>query len=264
MPQLLNWLQVFWQRWQKALLFTRASALAFSSILALVPLMVLGLVLFSALSLSAALQSNIQDFIFSNFVASSGQAILGYLQLFSARVWQLSWWSIAFLMVAAFGILFSLEEGLNAVWQVPSRHWFRALGLYVVILLLSPLCLAGSFALSLLLMRVDILPQAVVLVLQSTVVLPWVFSFVGFSFIFKVLPNTRVSVIAALLGGVAAALLFELAKQLFTWYVAAVPNFERIYGVVAAIPLFFLWMYLCWLITFAGAVVCQMSDVRRR
>lgn len=236
MPDILTGLWRFGQLWQRALLFTRAGSLTFASILAIVPLMVMLMAFLSLSPFSTALKPSIESFLFANFVPSSSQMILGYLQHFTDKAWQMSGWSIGFLMLAALKILFSLEDSLNAIWQVPSRHYWRSLIIYGLLLVLSPFFLVCSFVLSLPL-------------------LPLLFSFAVFVTVFKILPNTHVRWSAAVMGALAAASVFEMAKYLFAWYVVAFPSYERIYGITAAIPLFFLWLYCAWLITFFGALI---------
>jgi hypothetical protein len=62
------------------------------------------------------------------------------------------------------------------------------------------------------------------------------------------------SVLAAIAGALAAAAL-EVAKYGFGWYLAQVSTYEVVYGALAALPIFLLWIYLCWIIILAGAAV---------
>ena len=64
--------------------------------------------------------------------------------------------------------------------------------------------------------------------------------------------------VAAALGALTSALLFEVIKHAFIAYVSLFPTYEYIYGAVAAVPLFFLWLYCCWLILLVGAVVTYL------
>jgi membrane protein len=70
-----------------------------------------------------------------------------------------------------------------------------------------------------------------------------------------VLPARRVPLRASCVGGLVAALLFEAAKLGFVLYVANVPTYERVYGTLAALPLFLLWVFVSWVIVLAGAAV---------
>ena len=53
----------------------------------------------------------------------------------------------------------------------------------------------------------------------------------------------------------AAALAFEAAKHGYAYYLTRVPTYEVVYGALAALPVFLIWIYLCWLIVLAGAAI---------
>ena len=69
------------------------------------------------------------------------------------------------------------------------------------------------------------------------------------------MPNRRVPWRHAFVGAFAAALAFEAAKHGFAVYVKNVPTYELVYGTLAALPVFLIWIYVCWLIVLAGAAV---------
>ena len=81
--------------------------------------------------------------------------------------------------------------------------------------------------------------------------------------IYSAVPNARVPLRHALLGGAFVALLVEVAKALFGLFVSLFPGYQLIYGAFATVPLFLLWVYLSWLIVLFGAeLVCNLSSSR--
>jgi membrane protein len=79
----------------------------------------------------------------------------------------------------------------------------------------------------------------------------------AFTILYVYLPNCRVEWRDAVIGGVTAAIAFELSKRGFGYYVRRIPTYTAVYGAFAAVPLFLLWMYLCWFITLAGAMIAS-------
>ena len=79
--------------------------------------------------------------------------------------------------------------------------------------------------------------------------------------IYATVPNRQVKLKHALAGGVVGALLFEGTKRMFSMYVLNFGNYEVIYGAVASIPIFFVWVYLSWLVVLFGAeVAAALAD----
>jgi len=252
MPAFFHVLRKFFLYFLDTECFTRASALAFTTVLALVPLMVVALSIFSFLPISQNIQLQIQAFIFSNFVATSSQTILHYLQLFVAHAHQLSWISLCFLMVTALSMLFSLESSLNVIWHVKTpRHIIKALFFYLMILIITPIFLALSITSSFIVShRIDLLFNASFSIKKW---LPFTFSFIAYLLVYKILPHCHVPWKSAGLSALLSATLFEAAKFGFSWYLMLFPTYTIIYGAIAAFPIFVIWVYICWVIFFLGA-----------
>ena len=74
------------------------------------------------------------------------------------------------------------------------------------------------------------------------------------------MPNKRASWRAVAWGALVAALLFELSKRLFSLFILNFNNYEVIYGALATIPIFLIWIYLSWLVTLFGAEIIASLD----
>lgn len=239
-------------------ILTRAGSLAFTTIIAIVPLLVLSLSVLSFLPLSDVARLHLQHFIFSNFLVNSAQMISSYVAVFVARAQSLSLISFTFLMVTAFTILFSLEDSLNVIWDtVRLRTWYRTLGLYLLILLFGPLLLTTSLLASFALIQYmnQFLPGYAKWVLM---LVPLLLSYFSFLLIYKILPSCPVSWRSASIGAITAALLFESAKIIFAWYLQAFPTYKIVYGAISVLPILFIWIYICWVIFLFGALMSYM------
>lgn len=243
-----------------------AAALTYTTLFAVVPLMTVTFSVLSAIPFFHGMGGQIQSFIFSNFVPSTGATVQEYLQGFSLQARHLTWAGILALAVTAFLMLLNIEHAFNVIWHIRRpRRGVPSFLLYWAILSLGPLLLGAGFAVSTYIASFSLLSGPHPLPGAATMLgmLPLLCSLAAFTLIYATVPNTRVPLRHALTGGLFAAVLFEAAKQLFGVYVGLFPGYELIYGAFAAVPLFLLWIYLCWLIVLFGAeLVCSLSYSR--
>jgi membrane protein len=83
----------------------------------------------------------------------------------------------------------------------------------------------------------------------------------AFALLYVAVPNRLVDWRDAAWGGLLAALAFEVAKRLFAFFIARFPTYTMIYGALAAMPIFLVWVYLSWLITLVGAVLAAALPI---
>jgi membrane protein len=236
----------------------RASALTYASLLALVPFMI---VIVSALSLFPFFDQashNVQSFIFQNFVPHTGDQVLQVVSQLESQASKLPAIGFAFLFVTAIMLLFNLDRTLNEIIQTQSKR--RLLGsflMYWALMTIGPLLLGASLAVTSYIQSIKWLDFMGVSSLIATALspLPFLLSAVAFSFIYIVVPHGGVKFRYGIIGGVFAAILFELAKHVFAFYVETFPSYKLLYGALATIPLFLLWVYVSWMIFLLGAEV---------
>ncbi len=161
-------------------------------------------------------------------------------------------------------MLVTIEKAFNEIWRVrqPRRGVGRFL-LYWAILSLGPLLLGAGFAVTTYITSLSLLhgPDALPGAETLLGLMPLAFSVAAFTLLYSAVPNARVPVRHALMGGVFTAVLFEAAKTLFGLYVSLFPGYQLIYGAFATVPIFLLWIYLSWMIVLFGAVlVCNLSS----
>lgn len=241
----------------------RASALAFTTLLAIVPLMAVGFSILSSFPVFHNLSGPIQDFIFENFVPSTGKAIQGYLQVFAMQVSKLSIWGVSFLFVTAILVMVTIEGAMNKIWRVSSaRKGVTAFLLYWSILSLGPIFLGLSLAASSYIISIPFLKEQQTPLILS--LLPFLLSLTGFTFLYLIVPNRPIQFQHGFLGGLFATLLFESAKQGFAYYLANYHTYELLYGTLAILPIFFVWIYWVWFITLLGAEVSYALSVHHK
>ena len=239
----------------------RASALAFVTLLAIVPFMIVGFAIFSSFPVFQNLREPVQNFIFSNFVPNTGKVVQIYLLQFVDQVSRLSSLGIFFLLVTAFLLMFTIERSMNTIWRVNAhREAMSAFLLYWAILSLTPLFLGLSLGISSYLISCSLIVNHPVppLLLNTA---PSLFSFIGFTFLYVVVPNHPVKLRHGIIGGLIATILFESAKLGFAYYLTHYNFYQMLYGAFATIPIFFIWVYWVWLITLLGAEISYALSV---
>ncbi len=236
---------------------TRASALTYTSLLAIVPLMAVVFTVLSALPIFNQLTNQVASFVFSNFIPSRGAVIQQYVAEFTSQASRLSYVGVTFLGVTAILMMISVENTLNDLWKVKyNRQLSGSILLYWAMLTLGPLLLGVAVFLSSYLGSLqwwqgfhDIGTR------QILWFLPAACEFFAFTFLYLAVPHCPVKLHHAALGAVVATSLFEVAKKIFGFYVLHFPTYTLLYGALATIPIFLLWTYFCWVIFLIGAVI---------
>jgi membrane protein len=241
----------------------RASALAFTSLLAVIPLMTVGLAVLTAFPVFENLADPVQNFIFDNFVPETGKVVQSYLHQFTVQVANLSTLGIAILVLTALLLMVTIERAMNKIWRAPSsRQGVAAFLLYWAILSLGPVLLGLSLAASSYVFSLPFIHNAAPSFLIKAT--PFFLSLTAFTLLYVVVPNCPVKITHGLWGGIIAALLFESAKQGFVYYLTHYNSYKLVYGAFATIPVFFIWIYWMWIITLLGAEISYAFSVHHK
>lgn len=241
-----------------------ASALSFTSLLALVPLVT---VVFSMLSLFPVFETwsvKVEDFLFSQFVPTAGDAVRQYLHEFSSKAGQLTAVGLLFLLLSSLLLLSTIEDSFNDIWKVPrGRQLFHRLLVYWAVITLGPVLITASLSMSSALLSLSVFDDSILAGATSQVLryLPFLLELGAFILFYKAIPNTEVSLRHAFIGGVVATVLFETAKYGFAAYILNFRSYQLIYGALATVPIFFLWIYLSWVVMLIGAVVAAVLNI---
>jgi membrane protein len=232
-----------------------ATALSYTTLLSIVPLLV---VLFSTLSAFPAFNhvvERMQGYIFRNFVPAAGEILQTYFRQFLERAGTLTGVGGAFLIVGALTLMNTIDGAVNAIWRVRRRRRLvLKMAVYWAALTLGPVLLAVSIAGTSYVMAMPEASDLVRPVVRHLLsVLPFLFTALALTMLYVFVPNCSVPLRNGVAGAVIAAAAFEIAKAAFAAYVAKGTAYATIYGALAAIPLFLTWIYLSWAIVLAGA-----------
>jgi membrane protein len=248
--------------------FIRASALAYLTGLAIIPLLALLFAILKGLGIQrllaepllAHLAPGSQDF---------AMQILHYIE--TTQVASLGVFGIVALLADLIILMTNVEWAFNDTWQVGrTRPWRRKLSDYLSIFLIFPLLIAVAISITtnilshpfILPLLAKFLPEAFLTTTSGlfSLGLFWL----AFTFIYLVMPNTRVRFLSAVIGGLVGAFLWELAQLLLAWIHAQASYYNAIYGVVYHLLFFTLWMYWSWLIVLFGNEVAYTHQNLKR
>ncbi|HET7844550.1 MAG TPA: YihY family inner membrane protein, partial [Xanthomonadales bacterium] len=242
-----------WHRFVADKCFEAAGALSYTTVFALVPLAVATLGIMSAFPQFGKWSQQITDFIFANFVPSTGATVQGYLVDAASKATQLTTAGIVGLVVGALLLMSSIEETFNRIWRAPKRRRRMArIVMYWTILTLGPLLAAGSLSLS-----AELFGNRSAdpwFVEWSTYALPVAVTWIGIALAYFVIPNAPMRARNVLFGSLLATILFEAAKHGFASFLAHA-NYGTLYGPLSAVPVLLVWIYVSWAVVLLGASI---------
>lgn len=244
-----------------------AGHLAYVSLLSLVPLITVVFALIAAFPAFSDAGVQLRHFIFTNFMPATGNVIERYLEQFMLNTSKMTAVGACGLVVTALLLIYSVDSALNSIWRsTKKRPLIFSFAVYWMILTMGPLLIGASMALSSYLLSLTWFDTtgSSLLAEMALRVFPLVLSCVSFWLLYSVVPTVRVPGRDALVGALVAGVLFELGKKVFGLYIKLFPSYQLIYGVLAVIPILFLWVYWSWCIVLLGAEITASLTEHRQ
>ncbi|PCE26665.1 YihY family inner membrane protein [Burkholderia ubonensis] len=238
-----------------------AGSLTFTTMLALVPLVTVAFALFTAFPMFASFQISLQGFLADHLMpAQFNTQIFKYLNQFASKAKGLTTAGLIVLVVTSVMTMMTIESAFNLIWRVRKpRPFAQRVLAYWALITLGPLLFGVSLSISSYLFTQSL---AITGAQSSSPILEWMLTVaslpltvLAFTLLYVYLPNCTVAWRDAVIGGLFAAVAFELAKRGFGYYVRRIPTYTAVYGAFAALPVFLLWVYLSWFIALLGGMV---------
>lgn len=236
-----------------------ASSLAFTTLLALVPLVTVTLSAFGSLPGMDQLGASLKIFLLENLLPDrAGKIITTYAIQFSQKAARMTLIGTGLLAITALMLLATIERVFNLIWGVRKpRPMLLRITVYWFMLTLGPAILGGS---------VFATGYLVSTSMQWSAHLPWIAELAArvlpplllgalFSFLYYAVPNHPIRPLHAICGGLSAAVVFFLMQRAFGMFLVQFPTYTLIYGTFAVLPIFLVWLYLSWIVILLGALV---------
>ncbi|MBU1701515.1 MAG: YihY/virulence factor BrkB family protein [Candidatus Eisenbacteria bacterium] len=241
----------------------RASAMTFTTLLTLVPLLILTFSIIRALGGFGDLEIRLEGFILDNIAPGSQQQVQSWMLDFfrSVRAGTYNGISLMILLGGGLGLLGTVEGAFNDVWGIHrGRNLFHRFSTYTTIIFFGPLLIGLSLSMTASLKTSELwdglrttIPVASFILSALFQLIPIILTCIAFTLMYVIIPNARVRVRAALPAGFAAGVLWEISKWGYGLYLGRATHYGALYGSLAAIPLFMVWVYLTWLVVLFGA-----------
>lgn len=251
------------RRWTEDRCPQIAGSLTFTTLLALVPVFAIVVAMLSSAPFFEQVMVQFKVFLLLNLMPeTAGKIITVYMEQFRENAGRLTTLGVAVLFVTAVTLMYTVDRSINAIWRVrrPRPFWISVLS-YVLLLSVGPILIGVSVSITTYLLTLStgsrVPEQAHAFLLQAV---PTAVSALAFFLLYRVVPNRRVPWGHAFAGGVLAAVVFELAKELFAIYVTHAPGYGVVYGAFAALPFFLIWIYVSWLVVLFGAELAASLD----
>lgn len=235
-----------------------ASSLAYTTLLSLIPLITVVFSVMSAFPIFETWQQSVEAFLYNNLVPNATGTVQSYVQGFVSNTGKMTSIGLGALFMVALLLISTIDKHINSIWRCKiNRHFFLSFSVYWMILTFGPLFIAISLGISSYIFSLSFLSEAGVLSgkLSLLKLVPALLGVLGLFVMYVVIPHRKVPFRFAFIGACISAILFEIIKRLFTWYVVQFPSYEVIYGALATIPILLVWIYLCWLIVLLGAEI---------
>lgn len=251
-----------WRRFSDDRCLQLSASLTFTTLFALVPVFTIVLTIFTALPAFQDFLQGMNSFFARMMLPPMvSKPIVGMIERFAEQATGLRTLSLVVFAASAVTLMANIEWEFNHLWRVRRpRPFLRRALIYLGLLTLGPLALGASLWVTSYLVTTSLgdtrqLPG----VKQATLQLvPIAVMAAAFTLLYFLVPNRRVHFRHAILGGIAAAVMFDLAKRAFAYYLGAISTYAIVYGAFAAFPIFLLWIYLSWVITILGAVITSV------
>jgi len=236
-----------------------ASSLSWSTLFSIIPLLVILLFVFTTLPIFDSVHQNIEQLIFSNLMPTDSKEVMNYINTFMENSDKLGYVGAFYVIFAAIMFFKNYDYIVNDIFSVPTRTIWEAVKTYLLLVLIIPTMIGGSFYLSTLIQGyLD--KNSITSVIHLYTFLPYFIVWMMFYVTYQLSANTRINFSAAMISSFITSLIWYLSKSAFVFYVVHNKTYTSIYGSISTLLFFFLWIYISWAIFIHGLKFCDLLN----
>lgn len=246
---------------------TRSSALAYTSLFSLVPLIIVSYAVFSGFPEFNVMAGKIQNVLVQNLVPNVAREVVKYIDTFVSQAGKLNVMGFSSLLLVAVLTIFNIERAFNHIWGVEKRRdGMSAFLLYWGVLTLAPILASVVITIGNYILALPWIASTTSIFSAKTLfkLMEWGVTSLMFAFLYDTMPNCKIRFRHAMIGGISTMVLFDVAKGSLVHYIRTLTSYEVIYGALAVLPIFLFWLYVLWLVILVGAEVTRtLGDYER-
>ena len=238
----------------------RAAALTYTTALSLIPVLAIAFAILKGLGAQNTLEPVLQELAGDSQETIS--RIIGYVN--NTNFKSIGAIGLLVLVMTAISLLESIEVAFNTTWGVTeTRPLQRRFSDYLSVVVVGPILIVVAMSITtslqnqwmvLWLIQRSYFGEAVLFIFRLA---PYVSIWIALVFLYIFIPNIKVRFRSALLGGILAGTAWQVAQWGYFHFQVGVANYNAIYGTLAALPIFLVWVYTSWMIVLMGLeVVC--------
>ena len=234
----------------------RASALTYATLLSIVPLLAFAFAVLKGFGV----QNQIEPLLIENLAVGSEAAVTRIIEYINnTNVARLGTVGLGMLLLTILALLSNIEESFNSICGVrETRTLMRRFADYFSVLAFGPLLIVVAVSMTATIQTLDIVQTLQSkqylgeLIRFAFKTLPYVAMWIAFTFLYIFMPNIRVRLPAAIIGGVIGGTIWQLGQIGYVLFQVGVARYNAIYGTLAALPIFMVWIYFSWLVVLFG------------
>lgn len=242
-----------------------AAALAFTSVLALVPALTIVVSIFAMVPAFTPLKEEMMRFASENFLPVFTDAIGDSISSFVSHAASMTLTGALMLFVVSLMLIRSIDRSLNRIWRGGKRRMAMTFAIYWTMLTVGPLSFGITVWVTTKVIASSLMESMELEVAMRSLyfILPFFIEAAMIFVLYMVMPVTIVKWQDALVGAVLVAIAFEIAKRAFATFILNFSDYQAIYGAVAAAPVLMIWIYINWWLILIGAEFTSVLGVVR-
>jgi len=249
------------------MLTLRAMSLVYTTLLSLVPLLAVSFSVLKGFGVHNQLEPALLNFLqpLGEKSAEITHNIVGFVE--NMKIGVLGAMGLGMLIYTVISLIQKIESAFNFTWRLhTSRNLAQRFSNYLSVVMVGPVLvfsaigITASLRSSAIVARVEALPYMGDVIRLAGEFVPYLLIIAAFTFVYLLVPNTRVKPLSALYGAVIAGILWRWTGLLFASFAGGSTNYTAIYSGFAILLLFMIWLYLGWMILLIGASIAYYQQ----